>query len=67
MKKILALLGLLPQAVQAAVPLLDGVQSAENQLLTQSGRCFVSGENGVFEGHFDGRVYSKERLPARLL
>lgn len=67
MKKILALLGLLPLAVQAAVPLLDGVQSAENQLLTQSGRWFVSGENGVFEGHFDGRAYSKQRLTARLL
>ncbi|WP_147694533.1 hypothetical protein [Vogesella mureinivorans] len=67
MKKILALLGLLPLAVQAAVPLFDGVQSAENQLLTQSGRWFVSGENGVFEGRFDGRVYSKQRLTARLL
>lgn len=70
MKKLLALLGLLPlaaQATYAAVPLLDGVQSAENQLLTQSGRWFVSGENGVFEGRFDGRVYSKQRLTARLL
>jgi len=70
MRKILALLGLLPlaaQATPAAVPLLDGVQSAENQLLTQSGRWFVSGENGVFEGRFDGRLYSKQRLTARLL
>lgn len=67
MKRILLLLACLPLLAEAALPLLEGIAAAENQLYSRNGRWFVSGEKGVFEAKFDGRSYSKQGLTARLL
>lgn len=69
MKCILARIALtlgLVLPVQAATVVFDGIASAENQFTASNGRWFVTGDGGIYEGQYDGRVYSKHLLTARL-
>ncbi|MFC4158586.1 SMP-30/gluconolactonase/LRE family protein [Chitinimonas lacunae] len=63
----LAAFGLCAAPVDAAVPILWQIPAAENQLTTEAGRWFISGDGAVYEGSGDGNGFERRALPARRL